>query len=51
VAKKEIGIPGNAPKKIKKMDEAADRKLKGVEGSPADLKKDRALMKKYKKNK
>jgi hypothetical protein len=49
--KKEIGIPSNASKKTKKLDEAYDKKNHVVEGSPADLKKDRELVKREKKNK
>ena len=41
----EKGIPKSAPKSIKKKDEAYDKKMGIKEGSPADLKKDRALMK------
>jgi hypothetical protein len=48
---KEIGIPPGASSKIKKMDEAADRKGNVVEGSKADLKKDKQIMKKYGKGK
>jgi len=45
---KEIGIPKNAPKKLKEADEKAD-KAKGIkEGSKADLKEDKALIKKFK---
>lgn len=45
--KKEIGIPKNAPKAVKKADEKYD-KAKGIkEGSNADLKHDKAIIKKY----
>jgi len=44
---KEIGIPKKASKKAKAMDEKMD-KAKGIkEGSPADLKSDKAVMAKY----
>ena len=45
----EKGIPKSAPNSIKKKDEAYDKKMGIKEGSPADLKKDRALMKMAKK--
>ena len=48
---KEIGIPKDASKKIKKMDEVKDKKLGIKEGSKKDLALDRKLLKKegYKK--
>lgn len=45
--KKEIGLPKGAPKKAKKMDEKMDKKMGMKEGSPADMKADKAMMKKY----
>ena len=45
--KKEIGIPKNASKAAKKADEAMDKKKGIKEGSPKDLKADKAIMKKY----
>lgn len=42
---KERGIPADASKKIKKMDEAYDKKHKLAEGGKADLKADKALLK------
>ena len=46
---KEIGIPKSAPMAAKKMDEKID-KAKGIkEGSKADLKSDKAIVKKFKK--
>lgn len=46
---KEIGIPKNAPAAVKKADEKHD-KAKGIkEGSKADLKADKAIIKKFKK--
>ena len=47
--KKEIGIPKSAPKAVKKADEAMDKKKGIKEGSPADLKADKALTAKAKK--
>lgn len=48
---KEIGIPKNAPKAAKREDAKMD-KAKGIkEGSKADLKADKAIMKKYGKKK
>ena len=47
--KKEIGIPKSAPKAVKKADEVMDKKKGIKEGSPADLKADKALMAKAKK--
>lgn len=48
---KEIGIPANAPKAVKKADEKHD-KAKGIkEGSKADLKADKAIMKRHKDGK
>lgn len=44
---KEIGIPPGASQKVKRMDEKADAKAHIVEGSKADLKKDKEIMKKY----
>lgn len=44
---KEIGLPPNASEKAKRMDEKADTKAHIVEGSKADLKKDKEIMKKY----
>lgn len=45
---KEIGLPANAPKAAKVADEKHD-KAKGIkEGSKADLKADRKIMKRYK---
>ncbi len=44
---KEIGIPKSAPKKVKKMDEAYDKKHGLKEGSKEDLAADRKLMAKY----
>ena len=49
--KKEIGIPKNAPKSIKKKDEEYDKKHGLKEGSAIDLKADRRLMKSAKKGK
>ena len=49
--KKEIGIPKNAPKSIKKKDEEYDKKHGLKEGSAKDLKADRRLMKSAKKGK
>jgi hypothetical protein len=47
--KKEIGMPKNAPKAAKRMDDKID-KAKGIkEGSKADLKADKAIMAKYAK--
>jgi hypothetical protein len=46
---KEIGIPKNAPKAVKKADEAKDKKLGIKEGSPRDLKEDARLMKQARK--
>jgi hypothetical protein len=46
---REIGIPKNAPAAAKRADDKMD-KAKGIkEGSKADLKADKAIMKKYKK--
>lgn len=46
---REIGMPKNAPKAAKREDAKID-KAKGIkEGSKADLKTDRAIMRKYKK--
>ena len=46
---KEIGIPKDAPAAAKRADDKAD-KAKGVkEGSKADLKADRAILKRFKK--
>lgn len=46
---KEIGMPKNAPKAAMKMDEKMD-KAKGVkEGSRADIKADKVIVKKFKK--
>lgn len=42
---KERGIPADASKKIKKMDEAKDKKMGVKEGSKKDLAMDRALLK------
>lgn len=44
---KEVGMPANAPKKAKLEDAKADKKAGIKEGSKADLKKDREIMKKY----
>lgn len=47
---KEVGIPKNAPKHIKEMDEKMD-KLHGLkEGSPEDLKADKHLLKTHEKS-
>lgn len=47
--KKEIGMPKNAPKKAKAMDEKMD-KAKGIkEGSVKDIASDRKIMSKFKK--
>lgn len=48
---KEIGIPKNAPKSVKKKDDAYDKKHGLREGSKADLKADRKLMRASKKGK
>ncbi len=50
---REVGIPKDASKKAKKMDEAKDKKMGVKEGSKKDLAMDRALLKKegYKKGK
>lgn len=46
---KEIGIPKNAPKAVKQADDKQD-KAKGIkEGSPADLKADKAIVAKLAK--
>ena len=45
---KEIGIPKHAPRKVKKMDEKMDKEKGLKEGSPADLKADRKIMRDYK---
>lgn len=45
--KKEVGMPANAPKAAKIEDAKADKKAGIKEGSKADLKKDREIMKKY----
>ena len=49
--KKEIGIPKNAPKAVKKADEIMDKKAGVKEGSKADLKKDKEIMARYKAGK
>ena len=49
--KKEIGLPKNAPKAVKKADEIMDKKFGVKEGSKADLKKDAELMRRYKAGK
>jgi len=46
---KEVGLPKNAPKKVKEADEKLDKKNKVKEGSKVDLKMDRRLMAEYKK--
>jgi hypothetical protein len=46
---KEIGIPSNAPKSVKKKDEIIDKKHHVREGSPEDLKMDRKIMREAKK--
>ena len=48
---KEIGIPKNALKSVKKKDDAYDKKHGLKEGSKADLKADRKLMRASKKGK
>ena len=48
---KEIGLPKNAPKAVKKADEIMDKKLGVKEGSKADLKKDKEIMARYKAGK
>ena len=48
---KEIGLPKNASKAIKAKDEKFDKKHGLKEGSKADLKADRRLMKSAKKGK
>ena len=48
---KEVGLPKNAPKAVKKADEIMDKKLGIKEGSKADLKKDAELMRRYKAGK
>jgi hypothetical protein len=48
---KEIGMPKNAPASAKKADDKLDKKKGIKEGSPADLKADKAIMKKAKKAK
>ena len=45
---KEIGIPKNAPKKVKAMDDQLDKKKGFKEGSKEDLKADKSVM--YKSN-
>lgn len=45
--KKEVGISKNAPKAAKREDEKFDKKYGVREGSKADLRKDRQIMKKY----
>jgi hypothetical protein len=45
---KEIGIPKKASGAAKAADEKLDRAKKIKEGSTADLRADKALMKKYK---
>ena len=44
---KEIGIVRSASKKAKQKDEKIDKKNGIKEGSPADLKADKVIMKKY----
>ena len=44
---KEIGIPKGASRLVKRMDERADKKAGIEEGSKADLKKDREIMKRF----
>lgn len=44
---KEIGMKKNASPMAKKMDAKMDKKMGLKEGSPADLKKDKEMMKKY----
>ena len=48
---KEIGIPKNAPASVKRKDDAYDKKHAIKEGSKADLKADRKLMKSSRKGK
>ena len=48
---KEIGLPKNATKAVKKADEIMDKKAGVKEGSKADLKKDKELMARYKAGK
>ena len=44
---KEVGLPKNASKRAKQMDEKMDKK-KGIrEGSPADIKADKRIVIKY----
>ena len=48
-SQKEVGIPKNAPPTVKRKDDAYD-KAKGLkEGSKADLKADKKLMKQAKR--
>lgn len=47
VMSKERGIPKNAPKSAKREDERLDRKYGIKEGSKADLRKDKQVMRKY----
>lgn len=49
IMKREIGLPKTAPKAAKKADEKADKKAGIKEGSAADLRKDKQIMKRYKK--
>ena len=46
---KEVGMGKNASKKAKAYDEKMDKKKGLKEGSPADLKADKAAMKKFPK--
>lgn len=46
---KEIGIPKDAPKALKKMDERQDKRLGIKEGSKADLAKDKKMVREWNK--
>lgn len=45
---KEIGIPKNAPKAVKKADEAKDKAMGIKEGSAKDIREDKKLLKESK---
>jgi len=46
---KEVGMPKNAPKAAKVADEKMDKAKKVKEGTPADLKADKKIIKRYEK--
>ena len=48
---KEIGIPKNTPKSVKKKDVAYDKKKGVKEGSKEDLMADKKMMRDYKSTK